>query len=175
MHRLYVLRHAKSSWELAGELDYQRRLTERGETDTKLIAGVIEERGIAPDLVICSGATRARDTLQLIAPVLDAETPIKYEDRLYQATAMKVASVVREVDESVGSVLLVGHNPSFHDFSVDIAGSGDELERLAAKFPTAALAEFELSGAWSELKSDSADLVGFTAPKQLRSGERETL
>lgn len=175
MHGLYVLRHAKSSWELAGELDYERGLTERGQTDTKLIAGVIEERGIAPTRVICSGARRARETLELVAPALPPKAEVTYDDRLYQATANKVAAVVREVDESTESLLLVGHNPSFHDFCVDIAGSGDELERLAAKFPTAALAEFELGGAWADLTSDSAALVGFTAPKQLRAGERETL
>lgn len=175
MHGLYVLRHAKSSWELAGELDYERGLTERGQSDTKSIASVIEERSIRPDLVICSGARRARETLELVAPALPPETPVEYDDRLYQATAIKVAKVVREVDEQVESLMLVGHNPSFHDFCVDIASSGEELERLAAKFPTAALAEFEISGAWSELKSDSADLVGFTAPKQLRAGEHETL
>lgn len=175
MHSLYVLRHAKSSWELAGELDYERGLTERGLTDAKLIAGEIERRKIAIDLVICSGATRARETLTGIAPALDPQTPIEYDDRLYQATAMKVASVVREVPETVGSLLIVGHNPSFHDFAVDIAREGDELERLAAKFPTAALAEFELDGTWADLKSDSARLSAFTAPKQLRVGEHETL
>lgn len=175
MHRLYVLRHAKSSWELAGELDYERGLTERGQTDTKLIAGVMEDRAIAPDLVICSGARRARETFEIVAPSLASDTDVRYDDRLYQATAMKVAAVVREVDEGTESVLLVGHNPSFHDFCVDIAGEGDELERLAAKFPTAALAEFEFDGAWAELKSDVARLTGFTAPKQLRVGEHETL
>ena len=54
MRRLYLLRHAKSSWELAGQLDYDRGLTERGRNDAKLIAGQIESRGIAPRLVICS-------------------------------------------------------------------------------------------------------------------------
>jgi phosphohistidine phosphatase len=175
MHHLYLLRHAKSSWALAGELDYERGLTERGQTDCKLIAGEIEDRGIAPGLVICSGATRARETLDLVAPALPPETRIEYDDAVYQATVESLAGVLRKVPEQTESVMLVGHNPSIHDFAVDIAADGDELERLAAKFPTCALAEFEFDGGWAELGTDSATVTAFIAPKQLRVGEHETL
>lgn len=175
MHRLYLLRHAKSSWELAGQLDYDRGLTERGQTDCKLIAGEIEARGIEPGLVLCSGAVRARETLDLVATGLPPETRVEYEDAIYQATADGLADVLRKVPEETASVMLIGHNPSIHDLAVDIAADGDELERLAAKFPTCALAEFEFDGSWSDLGTDTATVTAFTAPKQLRVGEHETL
>ena len=71
--------------------------------------------------------------------------------------------------------MLVGHNPAVHDLSVEIARESEGLVRVAAKFPTAALAEFEFDGAWAELGENTVELTNFTAPKQLRVGERETL
>lgn len=175
MRRLYLLRHAKSSWELAGQLDYDRGLTERGHNDAKLIAGQIESRGIAPGLVICSGAVRTRETLEEIAPSLPPSSIVQYDDALYQASTEDLFDVVRAIAPEHSSVMLIGHNPSTHDFAVEIASGGDELVRMAAKFPTCALAEFELADEWSAVGTDSAVLTAFTAPKQLRKGEHETL
>jgi phosphohistidine phosphatase len=175
MKRLYLLRHAKSSWELAGQLDYERGLTERGWNDCELIAGLIKERGIAPELVICSGARRARDTLKGVAKSLPPETQIDYEDAIYQASTADLLDVLRHVPKERESVLLVGHNPSFHDLAVELARESEELVHVATKFPTAALAEFEFEGTWADLGEDSAELTRFTRPKQLRVGEHETL
>jgi phosphohistidine phosphatase len=175
MKRLYLLRHAKSSWELAGQLDYQRGLTERGWNDCELMAALIAERQIVPDLVICSGARRARDTLEGVAKALPLDTLVEYEDAVYNASTQDLLDVLRRVPAVRQSVLLVGHNPSFHDLAVEIGRESDELLSVAAKFPTAALAEFEFEGEWSHLGEDSAELKRFTRPKQLRAGERETL
>jgi phosphohistidine phosphatase len=175
MKRLYLLRHAKSSWDLAGQLDFERGLTERGWDDCELMAGLIKERGIAPDLVISSGAKRTRDTLKGVAKALPLNTPVVYEDSVYQATTQDLLDVLRHVPAKHESVLLVGHNTSIHDLAVEIGRASEELVRVATKFPTAALAEFEIDGEWADLGEDSADLTHFTRPKQLRDGERETL
>ena len=74
MKHLYLLRHAKSSWKLAGQLDYERGLTERGLNDCELIAELILEREITPDFIYCSGARRARDTLQGRGPLVAARS-----------------------------------------------------------------------------------------------------
>jgi phosphohistidine phosphatase len=175
MKRLYLLRHAKSSWDLAGQLDFERGLTDRGWNDCELMAGLMEQRGIVPDIVICSGAKRARNTLKGIAKALPVNTLVEYEDSVYQASTNDLLDVLRHVPKKHESVLLIGHNPSFHDLAVEIGRESEELVRVAAKFPTAALAEFELTGDWADLGEDSANLTHFTRPKQLRAGERETL
>jgi phosphohistidine phosphatase len=175
MRRLYLLRHAKSSWELAGQLDYERGLTERGWNDCELISELILEREIAPDFVYCSGARRARDTLQGVAHALPRDAKVEFEDAIYQASTKDLLDVLRGVPKKYESVLLVGHNPSMHDLSVAIGRESDELIRVATKFPTAALAEFELDGEWADLGEDTAELTHFTRPKQLRVGEHETL
>lgn len=175
MRRLYLLRHAKSSWELAGQLDYERGLTERGEDDLELISGLIVEHGIAPDFVFCSGARRARDTLRGVMKALPSGAQVEYTDAIYQASAKDLLDVLRGVPTKYDAVLLVGHNPAMHDLSVEIARESEELVRVAAKFPTAALAEFEFDGDWADLGEDSVDITRFTRPKQLRHGDRETL
>lgn len=175
MKRLYLLRHAKSSWELAGRLDYERGLTERGLNDCELIAELILERGIAPDFIYCSGARRARDTLQAVAHALPRDAKVEFEDAIYQASTKDLLDVLRGAPKKRESVLLVGHNPSIHDLSVEIARESEDLVRVAAKFPTAALAAFTYDGDWSDLATDTVELTQFTTPKQLRVGERETL
>ena len=175
MRRLYLLRHAKSSWELAGQLDYERGLTERGEDDLVLISKLIRDHEIAPDFVFCSGARRARDTLKGVAEALPRDVKVEYTDAIYQASERDLLLVLQGVPSKYNSVLLVGHNPSIHNLAVEIARESEELVRLAAKFPTAAIAEFQFDGEWAELGEDRMDLTGFTRPKQLRQGDRETL
>lgn len=175
MRHLYLLRHAKSSWKLAGQLDYERGLTERGEDDLVLISELIREHEIAPDFIFCSGARRARDTLAGVANELPRDARVEYTDEIYQASTRDLLLVLQGVPSMYNSVLLIGHNPSIHNLSVEIARESNELVSLAAKFPTAALAEFEFEGDWADLDENSADLTRFTRPKQLRQGDRETL
>jgi phosphohistidine phosphatase len=175
MRRLYLLRHAKSSWELAGQLDYERGLTERGADDLVLISQLIRDHEIAPDFIFCSGARRARDTLKGVAKAMPSDAQVEYTDAIYQASARDLLMVLRGVPAKYNSVLLVGHNPAIHNLSVEIARESEELVRLAAKFPTAALAEFQLDCAWADVGADSAELMRFTRPKQLRVNEHESL
>lgn len=175
MRRLYLLRHAKSSWKLAGQLDYERGLTERGEDDLVLISELISEHEIVPDFIFCSGARRARDTLTGVAKALPSDAQVEFTDAIYQASARDLLMVLRGVPAKYSSVLLIGHNPAIHNLSVEISRESEELVRLAAKFPTAALAEFEFDCDWAELGENSTDLTRFTRPKQLRQGDRETL
>ncbi len=171
MRHIYLLRHAKASWELAGELDYERGLTERGANDCVLMRGPVEALTPAPDLVICSGARRARETLDGVAAALPKDTVVEYDDRIYQATTDRLIDVLRGIDPGVEAVLMVGHNPSMHDLAVELAADGPELDAIAGKFPTAALAELEFEGEWSQVGGDCAQLGRFTRAKMLRSDQ----
>jgi phosphohistidine phosphatase len=166
MRTLYLLRHAKSSWDNPALPDRERPLAPRGLRDAKRIAKHIGRLGITPALVLCSTALRTQETLDLLRPML-ADAAVQVEEQLYCASSETLLERIRSVPDEVGSVLLVGHNPGLQDFALELAWSGLELERLKAKFPTAALATLAL-GHWSKLSPGDAELVAYVVPKQLR-------
>jgi phosphohistidine phosphatase len=164
---LYLLRHAKSSWDQPGLSDHERPLAPRGRRDAKRIAEHLRRVGLRPELVLCSSAVRTRETLELLGPALgDAELAV--ESGLYAASFHELLARIREVPESVVSVMLIGHNPGLHELGIALSSAGDELERLVEKFPTAALATLALAKPWSRLAPAEATLAAYVVPKQLR-------
>ena len=165
MRTLYLLRHAKSSWDDPALPDHERPLAPRGRRDAKRIAKHLRRLEITPELVLCSSAVRTQQTLDLLRPRL-AEVSVRVEEQLYGASSDTLLARIRSVPDQVGSVLLIGHNPALQDLALMLCSSG-ELERLEAKFPTAALATLALPR-WSSLSPGAADLVAYLVPRQLR-------
>jgi phosphohistidine phosphatase len=167
MKRLHLLRHAKSSWKESGVPDHDRPLARRGRRAAKTMAAHLGEQGIAPELVLCSTARRARDTFERIEPAL--RTPdVRFEPELYHASADTLLDRLHEVPDAVGSVMLIGHNPSLEMLALELARPGALVRELAAKYPTAALATFGFPGAsWRDLGSGTAELTGFVRPRDL--------
>ena len=151
-------------------MDHARGLTDRGRDDTALMSKYMHKRDIAPDLIICSSARRTQETLAGLAKSVIKDSKVKLTDDAYQANTLDLLELLRAVKPKHDSVMIVGHNPSVHDLAVDLANGGDELERMAAKFPTAALAEFKVDCEWDQLAPEGAELSAFTTPKELRPG-----
>jgi phosphohistidine phosphatase len=164
---LHLLRHAKSSWDDPTLADRERPLAPRGRRDAKRIAEHLRRLGCEPQLVLCSSAARTRETLELIRPALATSTA-EVEDELYAASCDELLARVRRVPGDVDSVMLIGHNPGLHELALLLAATGDELERLEAKFPTAALATLAVATSWDRLSSAEATLAAYVVPKQLR-------
>jgi len=123
---------------------------------------------VEPELVLCSPAARTRETLELVRPALAAAATVRLEAELYAASADTLLEHLRAVPEEVASVMLIGHNPGLQDLALLLASAGSELERLEAKFPTAALATLTLpAAAWKQLSHADAVLAAFVVPKQL--------
>lgn len=167
MHTLYLLRHAKSSWVDPTLSDLQRPLAARGRRDAKRIAKHLRRLGDEPELVLCSPAMRTRETLELVRPAIGSST-IVLEDELYAASSDELLARIRLVPDPVASVMLIGHNPGLQQLALLLASSGDERERLEAKFPTAALATLAVATSWSRLAPTDATLTAYVVPKQLR-------
>ena len=163
MKLLHLLRHAKSSWDDTDLADHERPLAPRGLKASQLIAAHVQTAGIAPELVLCSTALRARQTLAALVPVLDGDVEIRLEGALYGAGRLEVLARVREVDDAVSSLLVIGHNPTLHELALFLSGDADALER----FPTGALASLALSTGWAALDEGGADLQGFVVPREL--------
>ena len=165
MKVLYLLRHAKSDWGDAEVPDRERPLAPRGVRATKDLARRLRNAHVAPIVVLCSTALRARQTLELLAPALGAQVEVSYEDELYGATVAGVLERLRRVSAAVPSVMVVGHNPTIQDLTLELAGSGDDLASVRLKFPTAALAILEFDRKrWERLDRGGAELAGFLVP-----------
>jgi phosphohistidine phosphatase len=169
MKRLFLLRHAKSSWEDSELADHDRPLAARGRRAAKLIAGHMRRERVRPGLVLCSSSRRTRETLERIVPALDGSIPTLIEQELYAASADRLLDRLRAVEDGVDSVLLIGHNPALEQLVLTLAGKGDKLPELRSKYPTGALATLEFRGRWSGLRPGGASLTDFVRPKQLAS------
>jgi phosphohistidine phosphatase len=167
MQTLYLLRHGKSSWDDPTLPDHERPLAPRGRRDAKRIAKHLRRLGLEPELILCSSAARTRETLELLRPALGASEVIVEED-LYGASSDELLARIHLVPDSVASVMLIGHNPGLEQLALALASAGDDLERLAAKFPTAALATLAIANSWSRLAPGDATLDAYVVPKQLR-------
>ena len=167
MKRLFLLRHAKSSWDDPELDDHERPLAPRGRRAAKLLAGYLSRERVAPALVLCSAARRTRETLERIAPALGEDVRVEIERELYAASERRLLERLRSVGEDVDSVMLIGHNPGVEQLALLLAGSGQKLDAVRRKYPTAALATLEFSGPWRELGPSGAELTDFVTPKQL--------
>jgi phosphohistidine phosphatase len=160
---LYLLRHAKSSWDDAGLADRDRPLAPRGRRAVKVMAKHLRDEKISPSLVLCSSARRTRETLDGIAPSGD----VQIEDELYGASEADLLERLQRVPDAVDSVMLIGHNPAMQELALRLAGGGERRGDLERKFPTGALATLTVPDQWPELRPGSAELVAFVTPKEL--------
>jgi phosphohistidine phosphatase len=167
MKRLYILRHAKSSWDDPTLADADRPLAPRGRRAAEVMAEHLRRNRIAPQLVLCSPSKRTRQTLARIAPSLGKAARVQIEPELYAASAAALLEMLRRVPDEVESVMLIGHNPGIQDLILSLAGSGSEDARVRSKFPTAALATLEFNASWCGLGPGSAELVSFVKPKKM--------
>ncbi|MDJ0896225.1 MAG: NUDIX domain-containing protein [Alphaproteobacteria bacterium] len=165
---LYLLRHAKSSWDQPELADFDRPLAPRGRRACKTMRRYMRFADLRPDLVLCSPSARTRATLKKALPEFEDDVRIEYEPSLYEAEAGDLIDRLRRVPNQVSSVLIIAHNPGMQDLAISLAGAGDPeaLARLKAKFPTAGLATLVLKrDRWRELARQTCDLHSFVVPR----------
>lgn len=170
VRHLHLLRHAKSSWADEELSDHDRPLSGRGRRACNLLAGHLASSGIAPDLVLASPARRAAETVEGISGAFRPHIPIWTDERLYTAEAADLAAVIAEVPDMARSVLLVGHNPAIEDLAEQLIDdhSSEAAIALRHKYPTGALASFEVRAPWTALTNGGTRLRSFVRPRDLR-------
>ena len=160
MKTLFVLRHAKSSWDNPDWSDFERPLNERGLRAAHFIGELIAERRLAPQRIVSSPARRAAQTAECVREFADLAAPIEFDERIYEASPLTLFNLIREFDDAVESVLLIGHNPGFENLVRVLTG-----ETVA--MPTAALAKINLPvDAWRETGTGKAELEFLIRPKE---------
>lgn len=161
MKRLWIVRHAKSSWDNPGLADHDRPLAPRGRKAATRIARWADANCVRPELVLCSTAVRAQSTLDRVRPGL-GDPEERAEQRLYHASTDDILELVATTDDAVAEILLIGHNPTLHELATILAPPGPEA------FPTCALAGLRLEiDAWDELRPGCGVLEAFVVPRSL--------
>lgn len=182
--RLVLLRHAKSAWP--DMPDHERPLARRGQRDAPVMGRWLHAVGVVPDLVLCSTARRARETWQLAQSGLGAAPPVRFDDRLYQASAASLLDLIHRESGAAQTLLVVGHDPAVPGLALTLAEAEPDgqagaesgalpagtVDRMRAKFPTAAIAVFGCTASWDSLDPRSARLVCFVTPRDLPGRRR---
>jgi phosphohistidine phosphatase len=163
--RLVLVRHAKAKPEGA---DVARPLAARGRADAVEIGRWLATRGIEPDHVIVSPALRALQTWELAGGELFATTPVHVDGRVYANTVDDLYDVVRESPQQVGTVVVVGHNPSMEALSVALDDGGGDATAVAnwnERFPTSGVAILTVACDWADIAAGGGRLEAFAAPR----------
>jgi len=158
------MRHAKSDYP-AGVADHERPLAPRGIREAGLAGDWLRANVPTIDGVLCSTATRARQTLARSG--IDA--PVRYSERLYGATPGTMIDEISETADAIATLLVIGHEPTMSELALTLADDDGTdaavVERISTKFPTSAIAVLTMPGAWKGLEPRRAALTGFEVPR----------
>lgn len=174
MLTLLLLRHAKSDWDNPALADFDRPLAKRGKKAAPRMGAEIAALGLRPDLVLCSTAARAKETLALTLPELGTSPPqVVYDETIYMAAPETLLGLLRKLPagkERPQTVMVVGHNPGFEELAEILVGGGDEeaQDMMAEKFPTCSLAVITFdTDKWAEVAPGGGSLARFLTPALL--------
>lgn len=158
---LFLVRHAKSSWDDVALPDKERPLADRGKRDAPMMGKRLAKRQVKPDLILSSPARRALATAEIIAKELNYRSEaIVVDDRLYATEVEKLLGVISELSGELKCVMLFGHNPEFTDLA-------HRLSNEPALMPTCAVAQFTFnSTSWSSIGSTKPTAALLDYPKK---------
>ncbi len=169
MKTLFVLRHAKSSWDRPDLPDFERPLAPRGRRAARAMADYMARESLRPDLVLCSSARRARETMEHLQAAWDFEVPVLMEREIYDFEARELERRLTRLDPDLDAVMVIGHNPTLQDLVLRLAGMGpaEVLSGVHAKFPTAALAVLTFEAPGNRFEAGTGNLSRFVRPRDL--------
>lgn len=162
MKTLYLVRHAKSSWDERGISDHDRKLNPRGLRDAPKMGDILKNKQCQPDIIYTSSAKRAHTTAKIIAEKL--QYPVKdivVTNRIYEATTNDLVNILNEIDDKFESAMLFGHNPSFTVLSNLLT------DKYIDNMPTCSVSVIDLNAdTWDKVESGSGKLIAFEYPKK---------
>lgn len=159
--RLILMRHAKSDWQGPTTPDHDRPLNPRGRASAKALGDWMRHHAYLPDEVLCSTATRTRETLEELA----LTAPVEFVARLYHAEPWDMLDILRGAKGAC--VLMIGHNPGIAEFAQELVSTPVDHPRFH-DYPTCAtlVVDFD-AGDWSEVGQNTGSVVNFAVPRDL--------
>ena len=161
MKTLFLVRHAKSSWDDPGLNDHDRPLNKRGEKDAPRMAKRLKERDVLIDLMVTSTAARAKATAKAFAEKLEyPRKDIVEEKKLYHASPDALLQVVRHLPREASRVFLFGHNPGLTEFANLLT------REQIMNVPTCGIVEVHFeTGHWSDVTWGAGRCAWYDFPK----------
>lgn len=160
MKTLFILRHAKSSWDFPALSDFERPLNDRGEKAAPFTGDLMKDKNLVPHLIVSSPAERAKQTAMLVKDSAEFDAEIQFNDKIYEASPQSLMYIITEFDNEFDSAMIVGHNPGFESLVRILSGENPRM-------PTATLAVIELDiENWSEISANCGKLKEFLMPKE---------
>lgn len=112
MKTLYLIRHAKASWDDPTGTDFERPLTEVGRNHAHVMGKKLKGQGVKPDLIISSSAVRALNTAEIIAEALQYPLDkIDINEKIYNAGVEELLDIIKKIPSANKTVFFFGHNP----------------------------------------------------------------
>lgn len=171
--QLLLLRHAKSAWTTETATDFARPLNKRGERDAPRMGRWLREQGLIPDDVLSSPAERARQTTLKVCKELNFPADrVRWEPRVYDATAGDLLRLLTDCPAQARRVLLVGHNPGLELLARYLCPALT-MPSDGKLLPTAAVAVLDVDGEWRQLEPGKGRLAALMRPAALAEGERD--
>ena len=165
MSRVLLLRHGKSDWDAPYSGDHDRPLSPRGVKASRLMGEFLSGADLEPDRVLTSSAVRARRTAELAAEAGSWAAPVLPVPALYHASPDSVFRLLQDLEDTVETVLLAGHEPTMSEMVKVLTGGGHY------RYPTAAVANIEvMASSWSEVVPGTGRLVWLVTPKLVAKG-----
>lgn len=159
---LYLIRHAKSSWDDPSLRDHDRPLNKRGKRDAPFMAKKLKEKNIIPDLIISSTAERAIEFANILAEELDYKKKnIKAEKDMYMAGESEMLKILQDVDDRYKTVFMIGHNPYITSFAGRMSGHAVDNIPTSGVFGIS----FDVDK-WSDIKIGKGSFISFDYPKK---------
>jgi phosphohistidine phosphatase len=143
-----------------------------GREDARALGEWMERRASKPDLILCSDARRTRETCEAMQEPFDHKIGTIYSKNLYDAARADLLEILQNADDTVSSLMLIGHNPAIYELCMLLAPDGPPalLSRLDRGYPPATLSVFEADVAsWGDLDPDRCKLTDLCGPQDYNS------
>jgi len=162
MKKLFIVRHAKSSWDYPELDDFDRPLNKRGKRNAPEMGQRLAQRNVKPDLMISSPAKRAAATARRIAEQISFPiSRIQKESLLYHGSTGNMINMIKSVNDSVNILMIFGHNPGLTDLANHLSGSD------IYNIPTCGITEIDFDiSSWNDLAANKGNLISFDFPKK---------
>lgn len=162
MKKLFLLRHAKSSWDDPALGDFDRPLSKRGISNAILLSKYLDKQKISFDLVLSSPSERTQSTSDLVLSYCNPAPTILLKEDIYHASVSSLSQLIKGQDDSINNLLVIGHNPGLHILIESLANES------IIKLPTCAFAKLTNFNHWKDLDTGILDLELLITPKELK-------
>lgn len=160
MKKLYIIRHAKSSWKDTQLDDFDRPLNKRGRHDATLMGKRLEEKQIIPDVIYSSPAKRAKVTAKSIGKKVQYNNKIVFKKDIYEADQKTLQNIVRNINDRYSIAFLIGHNPGLNELAKYYIGYKENI-------PTCGIIGIEFTcNHWRDTNAKCAKLIFIDYPKK---------